>query len=561
MSEFICFNAYDGFLFNQTGKNLIAKFESIQRVIKYDSYFIVSKRIEFNLSNRQKFKILYGVFDAKNKTYLIECIYNEIKSIYDTDKFIVKLNKNEGVVDVRGDVIVPIKYDKVSIGIEDGMFICDKRSKCELFYTVSGKTIKLKFQEVVLDNRKSKFIVRLGLKWGICDSSLNEIIPPSFSDFMGQDEEHLVFLKNNRLIVILNNEIILEVPAEKFCYLKNGILVTKFKENFIFRNLHKGKKFEYEIDFLEYSQIYDCFVYGVLIRDYRNVNTNRFGNELLYYGIITNDLTRIKEVKLPDFLPTTVDTTVFYLKYATRFTSKNIIDLQCVDLELAVMTTEEKNAQVYSLVNSKGEYIIKEFESFIWDDEEFENGNEISSPLSNDSRYELEDEGSASDNWELENELEEDYYEDGIDSSESSASYSQDAVESEYSAGVKNKTGGDAIVETSNREMYLWLIVAAVFVLLFLTKPTFSDFSNYAKRDWASQFYEIGKQSDDKFVSACTRLVELSGVLSEAEDELWSNNCIDCLTFKNYGIFVIAKVDMTGYYKTYVGVFGSFYEL
>jgi hypothetical protein len=570
MSEFIFFNDHTGYLFHRTGKNLIAKFESIQRVHNSHSHFIVSRRIEYILNGKyggQVFKTLYGIFDAEKNKFLIECIYNEMNTIGDAGKLLVKLNKYQGIIDLNGEIIVPIKYDLITCGIDENLYVCYKRAKCELFNVLSGKTTKLNYQKVIVDKQGFGFIVKRDLKWGICNSSFIEIIAPTYSDFLGQDGNYTVFLLNRKLVVLFKNEVCLELKSEKFHHLKSGVLVTKSNSFFVLRKLIDGSVVEFKADLLMYSQIYDCFVYCLVVGDYKDVETTGYGSEIMHYGIISTDLKKQSLTKLPDFMSNEfdrngdVDSLVFYMNNSARFSSKNIIGLTCVDFDMAVLTIESPTSQVTSLVNSKGEYIIKEVDSTAWDDEEFEAVNEKSYTSGNVNNYDLELDEAAVDNLDFDNEWEEDCLEDIMDTSESSSSYSKQAVEPKYSAGVKSIKREGSIEETSNHEWYLWLIVGAVFILLFFTKPTFSDFTRYAKRDWASQYYEIGKQSDDEFVSACTRLVELSGVLSEAEDELWKNNCIDCLSFKNYGIFVIAKVDMSGYYKTYLGVFGSFYEL
>ncbi len=58
-----------------------------------------------------------GLISMEGNIVLKTC-YKEINYIYDSDEFIVNNNEKYGIIDARGTVIVPEKYDKATIGKE-----------------------------------------------------------------------------------------------------------------------------------------------------------------------------------------------------------------------------------------------------------------------------------------------------------------------------------------------------------------------------------------------------------------------------------------------------------
>lgn len=548
MSSYISFNYFDGYLFNQIEKVLIAKFESIQSVTSNNDLFIVSKRKASSLK--------YGVYDAMKKRCLIDCIYDQLEEVSNSNNFIVKIDKKFGVINLDGNTTVPIKYDGVSIGIEVGMYICKNRSKYELFYAHSGKHIKVDLQEVITDINKSKFFVRRGLKWGVFDFAFKEIVSFKYDSFIAQDHDFFVFRKNNELHVFNNNDFVFQTKGEKFIFIKQRILVTKSKNSYHFRNLQGKEKSTLELDYLDYSEAINCFVYGK--RKYVRNNQEVIVKEVFNYGVIEKNLSVLKELAVPDFVDQDVDSIAFYLNLRASLGSQKIITLKCVGPELAVVTTEKGTLESLSLINLCADFILRNFESTdLVNDAPEDSNSDLFDSL--EFEYELEDniEDYFLSSEDAKNKMDEnesmDYTTDSLDDDSLSHDYNYQHKQS------PNNNGQPHLKEF--KWSVTFLVPLLMLFLLFLTVPDYSDFKEYAKHEWVSEFYEVGKQSDDELVSGFTRLVELSGVLSATENMLWDKSCFNCLSFKNYWFFVIGSVDMPGHNRTYVGLFGSFYKI
>ena len=172
------------------------------------------------------------------------CDYDKIES--NSKIFIVEKNNKFGMLDLYGNVILDIKYDKIESMSSSSnygnpkLYIVQSGGKYSIINTdgekLNQKEYKLikpvysynKYGSNKIDNTYSVVKSKKN-KFGLIDGFGKEITPLEFDDILKRYKNFIVFKKNNKvgLYNFFSNKLIIPADYDSFYINKDGIIVNK----------------------------------------------------------------------------------------------------------------------------------------------------------------------------------------------------------------------------------------------------------------------------------------------------------------------------------------------
>ena len=153
--------------------NILVHAQYDHRVFESNHYII--------MKNEDKF----ALYDKTNGKEIFPCKYDNISIIGDREGlstyFLLMINNYWGIADSKGKIILPLEYDNINV-LGD---ILQVRKEGENFlYNNRGEKLPVKKYEIV--EWFNPYKVRMNGKWGVIDSTGNEIIPCQYDNVMWQ---------------------------------------------------------------------------------------------------------------------------------------------------------------------------------------------------------------------------------------------------------------------------------------------------------------------------------------------------------------------------------------
>jgi hypothetical protein len=505
-------------ILDDSGNILVKNFFEIRESGKV-GYFIAKK----------DFGDRYGVINDKGK-WIIKPDYTEIKETNDSLIWIVSKSKLYGLIDEKGNELLPFKYLKISIGNEDGLYFCNLRNNIVIFNAVNNIDKKTNYQELAPDLLPNNYVVKKTGKWGIVDLNDTVYLDLKYDNYYGNNSKYHIFEKSRKILLVSNYKEIVELKGHKFHQIVDNYLVTRINNNFSVLNFETLEKKEFPYSTLIYGDLARCFVYTEK-KSFRIDGDDYY--EATVYGLLDSKLNPKGAVEIPKFV-TDFDGIQHFLLNKTKFKSlKNIDSLVVVDREKFLV--------------SRGGYFDLFSSSF----------NILSKRIIKDENYDEDyDEDQAVVYTNEETIIDEDIQANKIvdnkpkKNSKKKKLLKQNKVDIEPLASNNEESNSGSLIRI--------MITALVLFVLYKTNPSPERFIGHAKRDYFNEYYSIGSNSSDAFVSSCTRIVQITGLMKPVEEAMWKEVCVECLRRTNFGLFSIYSVEMSGYNKTYIGVFGVF---
>lgn len=141
-------------------------------------------------------------FCTPDKKIVIPCKYDEV-SLFNGDFTAVKSEDYWGVINKKGDVIVPLKFTSIDFAAD---LIIARKSDDFSIFTKSGKMLNdltKKYNWFSPANHPSLIIVTQNQKYGLVNSNGAEIVPPKY-DFISDFKSDLARFKLNNKWGYLN---------------------------------------------------------------------------------------------------------------------------------------------------------------------------------------------------------------------------------------------------------------------------------------------------------------------------------------------------------------------
>lgn len=162
----------------ETNKETKEEYQDIKRIVDYE--------------DKDKF---YIVFEKDNKFGVIEdgntIINNEYDNIeYDSFNklFIVKKDKNYGVLKLNGETLISCLYDEINV---EGIYIYALKNDEQIIFSTSGKKIddSKYISAYNVENTNYKITINDENKYGVIDENNNDIIPNEYYyiGYLGND--------------------------------------------------------------------------------------------------------------------------------------------------------------------------------------------------------------------------------------------------------------------------------------------------------------------------------------------------------------------------------------
>ena len=200
---------------NNKGKTLLkAEYNSIYRVneIKDDIYLISAKNGRYGINLNGK--------DIINYEYQFIGYNGSIEG------FILQKSENYGVVNLKGEIIVPVQNEFVEV---KGNYIYVTEQEGNKVYDKNGKEQQIDFNITIIPTENEKYNIKVdeNYLYGVIDKNENELIETQYSYieylfddyFIASDREH------NQGIIDSNNNIKLELKYTSVQEIKNTQLI------------------------------------------------------------------------------------------------------------------------------------------------------------------------------------------------------------------------------------------------------------------------------------------------------------------------------------------------
>ncbi len=184
-----------GYINNKLKKILDEEYSEIYRIMENDdienTYIIATK------------KGMTGVI--KNNNQLIDAIYQDIEFEKNNKIFIVKKNSQYGVLDINGNIIVPIDADSIQ---ENGIYILEKKNNEQKYYDLSGNIINDLKYEAVNKTKSDKYFIASTTngKYGVIDNNKNELIEANYTYMEYLFDDYFIATKDDGDLGIINSK-------------------------------------------------------------------------------------------------------------------------------------------------------------------------------------------------------------------------------------------------------------------------------------------------------------------------------------------------------------------
>ena len=295
---FICYAENRSEVLNQNKEKLFEKYESVEP-IKLKN---VSGTLNYEKSVlKYEEDGLYGLIDFNGKE-ITNNIYKKIENLAPTEgKFLVFKDEKYGVIDLKGNKLVDVKYDTCNsdqyYNEEDGYtksgFIvlnkADDGYKYGYISYTGKKILDTKFNNIeralVKDDKKIYLIVSKNGKYGLYNQS-KKIIENDYQEIKYDENFNLLNLQKNKKfgIASLDGKILIDVTCDEIDSKGIYLYVSKAGSN---------KIYDSNVNVVDMN--YNACIYKTENEDYR-IST-LLNNNITYYGIVDKNGNKLVDEK------------------------------------------------------------------------------------------------------------------------------------------------------------------------------------------------------------------------------------------------------------------------
>ena len=294
---FICYNDDKSEVLNSNGEELFAEYDKVEPVklksvgsaLSYEKNVLIYKKDS-----------LYGLINFEGKA-ITKNIYSAIENLEPTEgKLLVSKENKQGVIDIKGNLLVDVKYDKV---VSDEYFTKENEYKKSGFLVsvkkddgyrfgyvdYKGKTILNseynEIERIPNENEKITLIVSNNGKYGLYKKS-KKIIDPEFQSIVYDENLNVLIVQKNKKFGVysLEGKKIIEPNKEEIS--SRGM--------YLYVKSQDGNKV-YDENGKEVDINYNRSIYKTENDEYR-ISTI-LNNNITYYGIINKDGIQLVEEK------------------------------------------------------------------------------------------------------------------------------------------------------------------------------------------------------------------------------------------------------------------------
>ena len=224
---------------------------------KGDSSFEIKRNVKINIplddklflkpALKKQLKAFKGPnkkwgFQDENFVTVIKPQFDDVGNFFDDGLAVVSINKLYGHIDIKGKIVVPIKYEEAA-NFYEGLAGVMLKGKWGFVNKTGKETEPLKYENVK-DFREGLGAVKLNNKWGFIDKTMKTIIPLQYDD-VGLFYEGLAIVMQNKKYGYADKTGVIVIPLEydMAMYFKNGKAGVK-KDNVYFTIDKTGKKID-----------------------------------------------------------------------------------------------------------------------------------------------------------------------------------------------------------------------------------------------------------------------------------------------------------------------------
>lgn len=181
-----------------------------------------------------------GIINIRGEE-VIPCIYDRIHRLCWDKNFVVESNKKFGVIDSVGKEIIPFVYDFIVNSYHSDFFIASKDGSYGLIDSVGNVCLPFDYRFIELSFHSEYLIAQKkeGL-YGIISSEGKEIIPFEYSS-LSIDKEGIIVQKNRKYSLIdFDNRVIIPFPQKGTLLTAN---IDSLSGNSYFFEVEKNEKF------------------------------------------------------------------------------------------------------------------------------------------------------------------------------------------------------------------------------------------------------------------------------------------------------------------------------
>lgn len=240
----------------------------------------------------------YGLYENSKK--IINTEYQFIEYC-DTGVLILRKNKNYGIANLHGKIIVDIKYSKIE---PKGIYLYAENSNEKKVYNSEGKTININYDKIVYKTDSKDYnvfsLMNNGItKYGIEDSNGKELVKPTYEYieyayskyFIAKDD------KGNTGLINSNGKVLLDFKYDVIQKIKNKNMIQTIESN-----TRKTEIYSYDLKLicsLEKASINSKDGYIMIYNDKETIYLNDDGK------ILKSDSEELKNMKyksLPEII-------------------------------------------------------------------------------------------------------------------------------------------------------------------------------------------------------------------------------------------------------------------
>lgn len=222
-------------LIHRNGKLITSfKFESISK--PHEGYFPVV------LHGKNNFIDSTGKIIFKNNIYLKGSpVYNSMTIIYDSEKTKNNKNPKQGLIDVKGKIIIEPIYEEVDGYFSNKLMEVKDQNKFGMIDMEGNVVIPIQYDEILGDFKNDLLVVKKDKKYGAINVK-NEIVIPFIYDKMKQFSEGVSQVLLNKKSGYINNKNEIIIPIEiEYAWqgrFQNGLAVFKSNNKYGYINLN-----------------------------------------------------------------------------------------------------------------------------------------------------------------------------------------------------------------------------------------------------------------------------------------------------------------------------------
>lgn len=360
-------NKYKTKVLNEKNEEILTGYETIQAIENYDQENTLwYEKDVLKVKKDGKF----GVIDFKGNT-VIPCEYDSITSLKGTtNSLVVTKNGKKGIIDNTGSVIAESKYKNViaiSEKYENGYIVQDEKGKYGVISCNKKQVVETKYDDIkAIYGNGNYYVVKENGKWKIIDTEGESYLAGKFDDIKSIENDYAVIKKGGKygIVSIVDETNAVETKYQDITFtvgtnyifkldnkygimdISGNILVENKYSNLVYRettNFYEATNSDYTSDLIDSEM--NVKLTGII----SSINVDdgymqvRIGEEYKYYNF------KFEEKQSKDILK---DNTIFLSKKDGKygFVDKNGI----VVVDYIYDDASEQNEYGYASVKKDG---------------------------------------------------------------------------------------------------------------------------------------------------------------------------------------------------------------